>query len=67
VTLLNIFGFAMSIVYIGIGLYILIWNNIFNFSNLQQIGFGSIIIVYGLFRFYITLKKKREEELDDDD
>jgi hypothetical protein len=57
----------MSIVYIGVGMYILIWNNIFNFSNTQQIGFGSIIIVYGLFRFYTTLKKKREDELDEDE
>ena len=66
-SLLNILGFAMSIIYTGVGMYLLIGNNIFNFSKLQKIGFGTLLVVYGLFRFYVALKKKRESEMDEDE
>jgi uncharacterized membrane protein len=65
VSLLNFYGFAMAVIYVGAGMYILIASNIFNFSNLQKFGFGTILVVYGLVRFYVALKKKRESEIDE--
>jgi hypothetical protein len=65
VSLLNFYGFAMAVIYVGSGMYILIASNIFNFSNLQKFGFGTILVVYGLVRFYVALKKKRESEIDE--
>ncbi len=64
-SLLNFYGFAMAVIYVGAGMYILIASNIFNFSNLQKFGFGTILVVYGLVRFYVALKKKRESEIDE--
>lgn len=55
----------MAVIYVGSGMYILIASNIFNFSNLQKFGFGTILVVYGLVRFYVALKKKRESEIDE--
>jgi uncharacterized membrane protein len=63
--MLSFYGFAMVVIYIGAGMYILIASNIFNFSNLQKFGFGTILVVYGLVRFYVALKKKRESEIDE--
>jgi len=54
----------MSILYIGLGIFFLVAKNIFNFSSFQQFGVGLILIIYGLFRFYIALKKKRESDLE---
>jgi hypothetical protein len=64
---LNSFGFVMSVIYVGLGIFFIVAENVFNFSNVQQIGFGVILISYGFFRFYVALKKKRENELDNDD
>lgn len=64
-SLVNVYGFAMASIYVGAGMYILLGSNIFNFSNLQKFGFGTILVVYGLFRFYVALKKKRESEIDE--
>jgi hypothetical protein len=57
----------MSVIYVGLGIFFIVAQNVFNFSNVQQIGFGMILISYGFIRFYFTLKKKRESELDNDD
>ena len=57
----------MSVIYVGLGIFFIVAENVFNFSNVQQIGFGVILISYGFFRFYVALKKKRESELDNDD
>ncbi len=67
VSFLNSIGFVMSVIYIGLGIFVIVAENIFNFSNFQQIGFGVILISYGFFRFYVALKKKRESELNNDD
>lgn len=57
----------MSLVYIAFGIYLLTAKNIFSLSSFQQCAFGIILIIYGSFRFYLTLKKKKESESDDDD
>jgi hypothetical protein len=67
VSFLNSIGFAMSVIYVGLGIFFIVAENILNFSKFQQIGFGVILISYGLFRFYVALKKKRESELNNDD
>jgi len=64
---LSSLGFVMSVLYAGLGIYFIVAENVFNFSNFQRIGFGVILISYGSFRFYVTLKKKRERELNYDD
>jgi len=57
----------MAVLYVGLGIFLLVANNIFGFSGFQQLGFGLILIVYGLFRFYSAIKKKRENESEEDD
>ena len=57
----------MSVIYVGLGIYFIVAENVFNFSNFQHIGFGVILISYGFFRFYVALKKKKESELEDGD
>ena len=57
---ISIFGLAMAVVYTLLGLYLLIQQEVLNFSKLQRIGLGIILIMYGLFRFY-KVKKKYEE------
>jgi hypothetical protein len=57
----------MSVLYMGLGIYFIVAENVFNLSNFQRIGFGVILISYGFFRFYVALKKKRESELNNDD
>jgi len=66
-SLMNIFGFAMSFVYLGIGIFLIISKEFFYFSSLQQIGLGIILVAYGGVRFYTALKKKRESEMDEND
>jgi hypothetical protein len=53
----------MSFLYIGLGIFFLAADNILNFSSFQQFGAGLILIIYGFFRFYIALKKKKESDL----
>jgi len=57
----------MPVIYFGLGIFFIISEKIFNFSKVQQIGFGAILITYGSIRFYVSLKKKRESELENDD
>jgi hypothetical protein len=56
----------MSFVYLGMGVYLLVSKNIYLFSDLQRIGIGAILASYGVFRFYRTVKKKRENEDSDE-
>jgi hypothetical protein len=62
-----ILSFAISIVYLGFGIFLIVGNNIFVLSRLQRLGFGLVLLAYGLFRFYRTLKKKRESDIEDDE
>jgi hypothetical protein len=66
-SLINILGFTMAFVYLGIGLFLLISDELLNFSSLQQKGLGAIILLYGSARVYVALKKKRESEMDEND
>jgi len=62
-----IFSFAMSFVYLGIGIFLIISEPLFYFSYLQQLGLGIILVVYAAARFYMTLKKKRESEIEENE
>lgn len=55
----------MSVVYTGLGIFLLFADTIFIFSGMQQTIVAVILIVYGLFRGYKAIKK-RAEELEDD-
>jgi hypothetical protein len=64
---LNIYGFAMAIIYVGAGIFLLTGSNIFSFSKLQQISFASILIAYGSFRFYTAINKRKNLESNGDE
>lgn len=64
-SLMNIFGFAMSFVYLAIGFFLIISDDLLYFSSIQQKGLGAILLLYGSVRFYTALKKKRENEMDE--
>lgn len=51
----------MATIYLACGVYLLIGNNIFNFSDFQKTGLGSLLIAYGSFRMYTALKKRNEQ------
>ena len=55
-----IFGIVMSLIYTGLGLFLLITDNVFNFSAFQKFGLGLILITYGFFRLYRILKQRKE-------
>jgi len=61
-----IFSFAMSFVYLGIGIFLIVSDEIFFFQYVSQTVIGIIIAVYGLVRFYSAFKKKRESEIEDE-
>ena len=47
----------------ALGLMIIFWDGMLpNISKTQRIGFGAIIILYGVLRFSRLLKKGRNEE-----
>lgn len=60
-----VINLLMSIIYIGCGVFLLAGNNIFNLSELQKIGFGSVLILYGMFRLYSFIKKLRSKNSED--
>jgi hypothetical protein len=66
-----LFGFVMSFLYTGLGLFLLITDQILIFSDFQKFGLGLILILYGFFRLYRTLKQKKENirqgEIEDDE
>lgn len=63
ISLNEILGFLMPVIYIGCGIYLLVADDVFNFSSFQQSGLGIILTVYGVFRFYSSIKKiKRYNE-----
>ena len=59
-SLLNILGYVMSLVYLSAGMFLLFGKNIFQLTDFQRIGLVIILTAYGLFRFFNTLKKQRE-------
>ncbi|HCY77529.1 MAG TPA: hypothetical protein DHV28_16560 [Ignavibacteriales bacterium] len=52
---------AMAIVYLACGTFLLVGKNIFNFSDFQKIGLGCLLVLYGLFRIYSLLKKRKQQ------
>ncbi len=66
---LKVLGLSMPVVYLCLGIYLLLSENIYNFSGFQQYGFGIVLILYGFIRLFFTLKKYREkdEEVDNED
>ncbi|HEX9250814.1 MAG TPA: hypothetical protein VF870_01160 [Ignavibacteriaceae bacterium] len=59
-TVKEISNIVMAIVYLGSGGFLVLGENIFNFSELQKIGLGVLLILYGLFRVYSFIKKLKE-------
>jgi hypothetical protein len=52
--------FLMSTIYLGCGVFLLVGNNIFNFTDLQKYGLGFALIAYGSFRLFLSIKKFKE-------
>jgi hypothetical protein len=46
-----IFNYAMSVIYILLGLFLIIWGWA-RFEQLQNKGLGLLLIAYGIFRAY---------------
>lgn len=61
-----VFSFAMSFVYLGIGIFLIISKEIFNSEYISQTILGLIIVLYGLARLYLALKKYRESKIKDE-
>jgi hypothetical protein len=59
-SMLNVSNLVMSFVYIGSGIFLLIGKNIFQFTAFQRIGLTILLSVYGVYRFFNTLKKHKE-------
>ncbi|MBV6420643.1 MAG: hypothetical protein DAHOPDDO_01900 [Ignavibacteriaceae bacterium] len=61
---MSIFKLAMSLIYVGAGMFLILGKNIFSFTDFQKIGLGVILIAYGTFRTYSSIKKlsRKEEE-----
>lgn len=58
--------FIMSMIYLGCGAFLLVGNNIFNFTDLQKYGLGSALVAYGSFRLYLSIKKYKEIKNDEE-
>lgn len=56
----------MSMIYLGCGAFLLVGNNIFNFTDLQKYGLGSALVAYGSFRLYLSIKKYKEIKNDEE-
>jgi hypothetical protein len=50
----------MGVIYLGSGIFLLVGNNIFNFTDFQKYGLGVVLVIYGIYRLYISLKKIKE-------
>jgi hypothetical protein len=50
----------MSTIYLGCGVFLLVGNNIFNFTDLQKYGLSFALIAYGSFRLFLSIKKFKE-------
>ncbi len=56
----DIINIVMAIAYMGSGVFLILGENIFNFSDFQKLGLGSLLILYGFFRLYSFIKKSKE-------
>jgi hypothetical protein len=59
-SMLNVSSLVMSFVYMGSGIFLLIGKNIFQFTDFQRIGLTILLIGYGVYRFFNTIKKHKE-------
>lgn len=59
-TVKEISNIVMAMIYLGSGVFLLLGESIFNFSEIQKIGLGVLLIFYGLFRVYSYIKKIKE-------
>jgi hypothetical protein len=57
---INITNIVMAIIYMACGMFLLVGENIFNFSGFQKSALGYILLAYGLFRTYSFIKKHKE-------
>lgn len=66
VNLSAIVNIIMAILYMVSGVFLLLGENIFDFSQFQKSGLGILLILYGLFRTISFLKKSREQNDDEE-
>ncbi len=63
----QLFGIAMVVIYIGAGLFFLLGTEYLDMNANFRIGFGAIVLVYGMYRgyqiyLYATAAKEEEEK-----
>jgi hypothetical protein len=64
---LTITGFFMSVIYAGLGIYLIISGPVLIFTPAQQYGAGAVLILYGLVRFYKANRRRKDEISDNED
>lgn len=67
--MMQMFGFLMVIIYIGAGLFFLLGADYLDMNTNLRVGFGLIVLFYGLFRayqIYLHFKIKREEAAEEE-
>jgi hypothetical protein len=60
---LRYFGFFMIIIYVAFGLFIIFTNSFATdyLNKTQRISIGTLLIIYGIFRSYRTIKAFKKE------
>jgi uncharacterized membrane protein HdeD (DUF308 family) len=51
----------MSVVYSGLGIYLILSGPVYIFTPFQQYGVGTILLLYGVFRFYKAYRRRKDE------
>lgn len=67
ISIKNILNFIMALFYISLGAFLLLKENIYNFSSIQKYGVGIILLGYGIFRLYRSIIKSKEEAYHEDE
>jgi len=52
------------LLYIGLGLYLLIEPHSFNLPGSAQLILGIVLVVYGLYRVFRTIKKLKDSKIE---
>jgi hypothetical protein len=66
-SILTVTGLLMSVIYSGLGIFLILSGPVYIFTPFQQYGVGTILLVYGVYRFYRAYKRRKDEIIDEDD
>ncbi|MCU0472453.1 MAG: hypothetical protein MUC93_03660 [Bacteroidales bacterium] len=55
-----VFGIFMVMFYLGVGIFLLFFSQMFNIDKAIRVIIGSTFVFYGVYRFYVTYKQIKE-------